>query len=142
VGHHQGQHNFTIGQRRGLRVASAEPLYVLAKDAARNLVRVGPREALRTDRVPVRGLRLNRSSDRVDRVKLRYRSRPLAAAVADPLPAGYHRRAEIVLDEPAYGTAPGQLACLMDGELVIGWATITADVSSGRSGADVEKLIA
>jgi tRNA-specific 2-thiouridylase len=142
VGQHLGQHNFTVGQRRGLRVASAEPLYVLEKDAARNLVRVGPREALRTDRVRVRGLRLNRPADRVDRVKLRYRSRPLAAAVVDPLPVGHHRRAELALHEPAYGTAPGQLACLMDGELVIGWATITADVASGRSRPDVDKLIA
>src|SRR5579884_2477325 len=76
VGHHTGQHRFTVGQRRGLGVAAAgEPLYVLDKDAATNRVIVGPRSALQTTYVHLRGARLHRAASRVNRVKLRYRSR-------------------------------------------------------------------
>jgi tRNA-specific 2-thiouridylase len=46
LGSHDGQHEFTVGQRRGLDVGGGEPLYVLEKDAAANRVTVGPREAL------------------------------------------------------------------------------------------------
>jgi tRNA-specific 2-thiouridylase len=124
VGRHRGHHNFTVGQRRGLGVPAAQPLYVLATDAAANRVVVGPRAALATQRVTVRDAVLFRDGDRVDRVKLRYRSRPIGCAVE----AGVGRHAELCLelDEPAYGVAPGQTACLMDGELVVGHATIAA----------------
>jgi tRNA-uridine 2-sulfurtransferase len=121
---HRGQHRFTVGQRRGLGLASGEPLYVLAKDAARNLVMVGPKTALQSTRVALRGARLHRHGARIDSVKLRYRGAPLRGTVlGDPL-AGSHRSLTIDLRDPADGAAPGQLACLMDGELVVGWGTI------------------
>ena len=142
LGRHSGQHGFTVGQRRGLGVAATGPLYVLEKDARRNLVRVGPRGALRTERVAVRGLRLRRSSERIDRVKLRYRSRPLPATLLDELPAGRHASAEIALGEAAYGVAPGQLACLMDGDLVIGWGTISARGAANGSPPEAERISA
>jgi tRNA-specific 2-thiouridylase len=126
LGAHDGQHRFTVGQRRGLGVDSVgTPLFVLDKDATSRRVTVGPRAALATDRVRVRGARLHRDGARVDRVKLRYRSRPLAARLPQDTPAGRHRDLELALDEPVDGAAPGQLACLMDGELVVGWGTIT-----------------
>jgi tRNA-specific 2-thiouridylase len=121
---HRGQQHFTVGQRRGLGLAGGTPLYVLDKDARTNRVVVGPREALRAERVSLRGARLHRPADRIDRVKLRYRSRPLAAEVlGEPCP-GRHRSLTVRLHEAAEGAAPGQLACLMDGELVVGWGTI------------------
>ncbi|HUA72023.1 MAG TPA: tRNA 2-thiouridine(34) synthase MnmA [Solirubrobacteraceae bacterium] len=124
VGRHDGQHRFTVGQRRGIGIAAGEPLYVIARDAARNEVAVGPRSALRTTRVAVRNARLSRAGARVDRVKLRYRSRPLECRLAgDPQP-GPHAALEVELAEAVDGAAPGQLACLMDGELVVGWGTI------------------
>ncbi len=49
LGRHDGIINFTVGQRRGLRVAAGEPLYVVGIDAGRRRVTVGPREALMTD---------------------------------------------------------------------------------------------
>ena len=124
LGHHQGQHHFTVGQRRGLRVAAAEPLYVLDKDAATNRVVVGPAGELRTSRVGLRRVRLQRAGCEVDRVKLRYRAKPMAAKLVGDPPAGRHTALELDFDDPADAAAPGQMACLMRGELVIGWGTI------------------
>jgi tRNA-uridine 2-sulfurtransferase len=136
IGRHDGQHRFTVGQRHGLGVGAAgEPLYVLDKDAATNRLTVGPRSALQTMRVKLRNARLHRSATRVDRVKLRYRSRPLPCRVAgDPEP-GRHASLTLELSDPVDGAAPGQLACLMDGELVVGWGTIVRAPAEADNGA-------
>jgi tRNA-specific 2-thiouridylase len=123
LGEHSGQHNFTVGQRRGLGVGSERPLYVLATDADSNRVTVGSRDELATDRVRVRAATLHRAGGRVDRVRLRYHGRALACEVP-AVAAGHHAELELALAEPAYGVAPGQTACLLDGDLVIGRATI------------------
>jgi tRNA-specific 2-thiouridylase len=124
LGTHSGHHRFTVGQRKGIGVQSAEPLYVLDKDASANRVIVGPRTALRTTRVLLRDARLHRAGARADRVKLRYRSKPVGARVAGDLAQGGHDLLTVQLAEPVHGAAPGQLACLMDGDLVVGWGTI------------------
>ena len=121
---HDGHELFTVGQRRGTGVAAGDAQYVIEKDAATNRVVVGPREALLTREVAVRGARLHAPASRVDRVRLRYRSRPLPARVREDAPAGRHRALTLELEEPMSGAAPGQLACLMEGELVVGWALI------------------
>jgi tRNA-uridine 2-sulfurtransferase len=123
LGRHRGHHEYTVGQRRGLGVSSPEPLYVLGTDARTNTVTVGPREQLASRRVAVRDATLHRPSGRVDRVRLRYHSKPLACRLA-PAGAGEHDSLRIELAEPAYGVAPGQTACLLDGDLVVGRATI------------------
>lgn len=46
LGRHAGHQHFTVGQRKGLRIAASLPLYVIRKDSARNAVVVGPRESL------------------------------------------------------------------------------------------------
>jgi tRNA-specific 2-thiouridylase len=130
LGRHRGHHRFTVGQRRGLGIAADTPLYVLDKDPARDRVLVGPRAELRTTSVPLRGARLHRPAERVDRVKLRYRSRPVPARVTGAARAGNHRALTVELLEPVDGVAPGQLACLMDGELVVGWGTIARAATS------------
>jgi tRNA-specific 2-thiouridylase len=129
VGEHQGQHLYTVGQRRGLGVAGGEPLYVLDKQGATGRVVVGPRSALRTSRVALRGVRLHRDGARVDRVKLRYRANPLPARLEPALSPGHHARGAVTLHEPVDGAAPGQLACLMDGDLIVGWGTISRPAS-------------
>ena len=127
VGRHDGQHRFTVGQRRGIGIAAGEPLYVIDKDSSRNEVVVGPRSSLRTTRVNARAATLHRAGERVDRVKLRYRSRPIECRLAgDPQP-GRHSALEIELAEAVDGAAPGQLACLLDGDLVVGWGTIARE---------------
>ncbi|HET8977946.1 MAG TPA: tRNA 2-thiouridine(34) synthase MnmA [Solirubrobacteraceae bacterium] len=124
LGEHRGQHRFTVGQRRGIGIHADAPLYVLDKDAATGRVTVGTRSELRTERVALRSARLHRPGERVNRVKLRYRSRPLRARVLGDAPQGRHRSLAVALRDPVDGAAPGQLACLMDGDLVVGWGTI------------------
>ncbi len=126
LGRHRGQHRFTVGQRRGIGLTATQPLFVLAKDAASNRVTVGPHADLLSDRVLVRGARLHRPGSRVDRVKLRYRSRPLAARLSGAPGTGRHRTLELTLGEPVAGAAPGQLACLLDGDVIVGTGTITS----------------
>jgi tRNA-uridine 2-sulfurtransferase len=120
VGRHRGQHLFTIGQRKGLGVAAEEPLYVLAKDRDANTVTVGTRAELATTEVAVRDAVLHRPEADVDRVKLRYRTKPLACRVR----AGDGGRLVLTLAEPVDGAAPGQVACLMRGDVIVGHGTI------------------
>jgi len=127
VGRHSGQRHFTIGQRRGLGIAAPEPLYVVDKDMRSGRVRVAPRDALRIHRVTVRAADLHRPAAAVDRVKLRYRSSPLAGCVAEQVGPGRHARITLELDEPAEGVAPGQTACLMQGDRIVGWGVIGVD---------------
>lgn len=56
LGRHEGIINFTVGQRRGLGIAGSEPLYVVALDAERHRVVVGPRGALHTEGVSLRNV--------------------------------------------------------------------------------------
>jgi tRNA-specific 2-thiouridylase len=124
VGRHRGHHHFTVGQRRGLGVAAVEPLYVLATDAGSNRVTVGPRAALGTHAVAVRGARLHRAGAEVDAVKLRYRSKPLACRVDGDVGPGTHPWLRLTLTDPVDGAAPGQTACLLKGDVVVGYGTI------------------
>jgi tRNA-specific 2-thiouridylase len=126
VGEHGGTPGYTVGQRKGIGVAAAEPLYVLATDARANRVTVGPRTALATPVVAVRGARLHRAGAEVDAVKLRYRSTPVACRVAGDVGPGTHPRLELELADPVDGTAPGQTACLLRGDVVVGYGTISA----------------
>jgi tRNA-specific 2-thiouridylase len=124
LGEHDGQHRFTIGQRRGIGIQARDPLYVIEKDAASGRVTVGPREALAATNVSVAGAMLHRDGSMVDRVKLRYRSEPVRCRITQDARPGRHRELEIELHEPVLGVAPGQTACLMQGDGVIGFATI------------------
>lgn len=128
LGTHRGQHLFTVGQRRGIGVASPEPLYVLATDAERNRVTVGPAAELEVEDVAIRDAVLHRPARRVSSIRLRYRSRPLRCRIEEGarerLRAGRHARLDVALGAPARAGAPGQTAVLLDGDLVIGHGTI------------------
>ncbi len=115
VGSHAGFTEYTVGQRKGLGVGGGTPLYVLATDAERNRVVVGPRSELTTRSVAVRSVRLRRPASDVSAVKLRYRSRPVPCRLEG---------STVALDEPVDGAAPGQAAVFMDGDRVLGIATI------------------
>lgn len=122
LGRHRGHHDFTVGQRRGIRVSAPEALYVLATDAATNTVTVGTRAELERRSVRVRDAVLHRDGAEVDAVKLRYRSRALPAKVAAG--TGRHSSLEVELGEPFAGVAPGQTAVLMAGDRIVGHGTI------------------
>jgi tRNA-uridine 2-sulfurtransferase len=119
LGRHDGFWRFTPGQRRGLGLASSEPLFVLGTRPAENAVVVGPRASLARTRVTARG-RLHAETDRVE-AKLRYRS-PAVAAHVEPTSRGFR----LELDQPAHGVAPGQAAVLYDGDAVVGYGLITS----------------
>jgi tRNA-specific 2-thiouridylase len=87
---------------------------------------VGPRAELATRTVALRGARLHRDGAEVDRVKLRYRSKPVPCRLAGAAAPGAHPRLSLELGEPVDGAAPGQTACLLRGDVVVGWATIGA----------------
>jgi tRNA-specific 2-thiouridylase len=124
---HQGLDRFTIGQRRGVGVAQGAPLYVINKDAKTGTVTVGPREALTVDRLFVEAVQLHRDATTIDHVKLRYRSKPVACKLTSPLPAGRYPRIEIMLNEPFMAAAPGQVACFMSGDRVVGHGLIAPE---------------
>jgi tRNA-specific 2-thiouridylase len=121
LGEHSGHHNFTVGQRRGIGVGGGEPLYVLRTDAAANKVVAGMRDQLATDRIEIRKATLHRGAERVDGVRLRYHAPARACRVEL---RGETGEAVVALDEPVDGAAPGQLACLLDGDIVVGHGTI------------------
>jgi tRNA-uridine 2-sulfurtransferase len=117
LGQHRGSHRgfwgFTAGQRRGLGVASQEPLYVLRTDSRANTVVVGPRESLAVETISARGrlyVRMNRAQ-----VKWRYRS-PAVSAAVEETDGGFR----LQLDEPGYGVSPGQAVVLYDDDAVVG----------------------
>jgi len=117
VGRHDGIWRFTPGQRRGIGVAAAEPLYALRTERAANTLVVGPREALRTRLVRADG-ELRILVTRAE-AKLRYRSRSVPATVAQT-DGGF----ELELDEPVEAVAPGQVAVLYDDGAVVGAGVI------------------
>ncbi len=126
LGAHRGVHAYTVGQRRGLRISAPEPQYVLATDATANTLTVGPRSRLLASAFTARELNLRTPSARVDSVRVRAHGRKHACTLSGALAEGTHARALIELAEPAERTAPGQLACLYAGEVVVGHATIAA----------------
>ncbi len=124
LGKHQGIHHYTIGQRKGLGIAAAEPLYVVKLDAVMNRVIVGDRHA---------GGRLECNVNRINwvsiaepttpiraEVQIRYRSRPVTVNII-PLE---NSRARLIFDEPQFGVTPGQAAVWYDGETLLGGGII------------------
>ncbi|MEN0013546.1 MAG: tRNA 2-thiouridine(34) synthase MnmA, partial [Solirubrobacteraceae bacterium] len=110
VGAHAGAHHFTVGQRRGLGLGGGPVRYVIAIDAAANTVTVGEAEDLETRVVELTGVALHRSQASVRSVRLRYHARDIACRLEGTT---------LHLDEPFAGVAPGQSACLLDGDLVV-----------------------
>jgi tRNA-specific 2-thiouridylase len=119
LGRHTGVWGFTPGQRRGIGLSAAEPLYALRTDAGTATLVVGPRRSLATTRVEVAG-ELYVPADRVE-AKFRYRSEAVASHV-EPAPGGF----TVVPDEPVEAVAPGQVAALYAGGAVVGAGLIAA----------------
>ncbi len=155
LGSHRGTYNYTVGQRRGLGIASAAPLYVLGVEPHRGEVVVGPGSALDVDRVVVESLTWHRSltaaaedakgeaggaERQVTGLEAQLRSSGRTFPVADvgsvrqmgPDPS--QERLVLHLGVPARGVAAGQTAVLYYGDLVCVAGTIV-EVGVGPPGS-------
>jgi tRNA-uridine 2-sulfurtransferase len=120
VGTHNGIHNFTVGQRKGLGVATGSPLYVIQISGANKQVVVGGDEhlysrTLRTRRVNLISVEELREPMRVA-VKIRHRHEPAPAMIERAGEDEIH----VTFDEPQRAITPGQAAVFYDGEIVVG----------------------
>jgi tRNA-uridine 2-sulfurtransferase len=125
LGRHDGVHRFTIGQRRGLGVSAAQPLYVTAIDAHSGTVRVGPRAAtlaggLVAERPNWLGPKWPEAGQRL-RLKIRSRFAPTEVTIEAAGADGFVARSP----EGLAAVTPGQAAVLYDGERVVGGGWIT-----------------
>jgi tRNA-specific 2-thiouridylase len=121
LGRHEGAVAFTIGQRRGLGVAAAEPQYVQAVDASAGVVTIAPLAALARHEVELIDATLHRPVSRVH-ARLRVHMADVGATI-EPFAEGLR----LHLDEPVFAVAPGQVAVLYDDEgVVVGAGTIAA----------------
>jgi tRNA-specific 2-thiouridylase len=118
IGQHQGIIHFTVGQRRGLGIASAAPLYVIRLDAGSRRVVVGPREALRMDRILLRdvnwigGGALEQAVG--DGLEMFVRVRSTRAPQPAWLRATQDGRYEVELVAGEEGVSPGQACVFYD----------------------------
>jgi len=120
LGTHGGIHRFTVGQRKGLGLASTIPLYVLHIDADAGNVTVGPRAALERTQLTASGvnwmsLDAPEAPVRVA-AQIRHRHKPAPGFVR----ALNDGRAELVFDDPQPAVTPGQAVVFYDSETVVG----------------------
>jgi len=120
VGEHRGIHNFTVGQRKGLGVATGSPLYVIQINGEKGQVVVGNNEDLYTRTLRARRVNLISVADLTEPmrvgVKIRHRH--------EPAPAMLEKSGEdevlVTFDEPQRAVTPGQASVFYDGDVVVG----------------------
>jgi tRNA-specific 2-thiouridylase len=120
VGRHGGVHRFTVGQRKGLGIAAAEPMYVLQLRPAEKTVVVGPRPQLEHTSLTASGVNWIAGTTPAGPVRvtaqIRHRHQP-APATARGLD---ENRASIDFDSPVSAITPGQAVVFYDGDVVLG----------------------
>ena len=120
LGRHSGIHRYTIGQRRGIGIANARPLYVLNVDARRNQVIVGDDAELSSSEFIAGGVNwivLDSPSDTIQaEVRVRYRHQAAPATIT-PL---QDNRARVEFVEPQRAITPGQATVFYRGDEVLG----------------------
>lgn len=132
LGEHAGTARFTIGQRRGLKVAAGERLYVVGIDAKARRVVVGPRRAALCIGAELRGVNwLGRLPAGEVMVKARY-NEPAVPARVEMLDEG---RAWVRFDQPQPGVAPGQACAVYAGSRLLGGGWIEQAPPAGRETA-------
>ena len=141
LGTHRGLAFYTIGQRRGLGLRTGRPLYVLAKDVARNALIVGPREARGKKTLIAREVNwiLGEPPAATFRaeVQIRYRARAVPASIA-LVEEG--RAFRVAFDEPVWDITPGQRAVVYQGDLCLGGGTIVAVEDAASPALEVSAM--
>ena len=120
IGRHNGVHQFTIGQRKGLGFAAGKPIYVVALDRENNRVIVGDDSALRTTTCDIENVNWIALENPMEplRALVKIRHKHVAAeATIEPLDLA---RARVVFDEPQRAITSGQGAVFYDGDRVLG----------------------
>ena len=120
MGQHKGIIHYTVGQRRGLEIGGqAEPLYVVALDADRHAVMVGPKRMLAVSSATlIETNRIGPLPDAPLTAKVRSLAKPVPVKLNGQL--GEERTATIRFETPEFGVAPGQAAAIYAGERVVG----------------------
>lgn len=125
LGHHKGLSHYTVGQRKGLGLAAAEPLFVLDIDKKRNQVVVGFAAEAACRGLVARNVVFSDGAVVQEplavQVKIRYNAKPVAATIEPMSGAGY---VKVLFQEPLRGIAPGQFAVFYQGELCLGGGVI------------------
>ena len=125
LGEHGGIHNFTVGQRKGLGVATGSPLYVIQISGANKQVIVGGDEHLYSSTLRTRRTNLIAVDDLYEpmrvAVKIRHRHEPAAAMIERSAPD----EILVTFDKPQRAITPGQAAVFYEGDVVVGGGWIT-----------------
>jgi tRNA-specific 2-thiouridylase len=121
LGEHDGVHHFTVGQRKGLRIAGPEPLYVIATSTADRRVVVGRNDDLLRARLSAKDVNWISIPPITAPVRAEVKIRNKhAAAPATISPTEDANRVEVHFDEPQRAVTPGQAAVFYSGDLVLG----------------------
>ena len=121
LGEHAGVHHFTVGQRRGLGVATGEPLYVISTDPQTQSVVVGGRDELLRGSLTAREVNWISIAGLTDPVRAEVKIRNKHAAGPATLCATEDpSRVRVIFDEPQRAVTPGQGAVFYSGDLVLG----------------------
>jgi tRNA-specific 2-thiouridylase len=124
LGEHEGVASFTVGQRKGLGIATGQPRYVTAIDAERRVVTIGPEEELFADTVAIDEVRWTAGeppcAGRPLQAKARYKAEPAGATLLQTSPG----RATLRFEKRQRALTPGQAIALYDGDEVLGGGTI------------------
>jgi len=131
LGEHEGVHRFTVGQRRGLGVATGDPLYVISTDPISQRVTVGAGAELLRGAFHVHSVNwVSIAPPAVPvRAEVKIRNKHNAAA-AEIRPTADAARVEVVFDEPQRAVTPGQAAVFYDGDVVLGGGWIEPESRS------------
>ena len=128
IGHHNGLANYTIGQRKGLGVASPVPLFVITKQAVGNTLIVGTQEELGFTELTARDVNWTSGETphepfRAD-VKIRYSAKEVEALVS---PLG-GEQVSVKFDAPVRDVTAGQAAVFYQGDVMLGGGVIIQDI--------------
>ncbi len=125
LGEHQGLIDYTIGQRRGLRLASTQRLYVLEKDVGSNRLIVGTEEELEQSEALVEDLHWVAGTPPSGSFRSAVKTRYTAAETWADVSVLEENQARITFETPQRALTPGQAAVFYDGDIVLGGGIIS-----------------